>query len=163
PSSTTGRRPAARPTGWWWSARTCRSRRGSGSGSMTCATFSYRMVVVRKNLVMTALAWDLQTWWALLLPEAPGAEAPGAAAGVQDVRERLRAAPLSGRADGAAASPGFRKRPARAIRTPLGGHYAPAKAIRQLQDRVHGGFRRVLLRGDTDFSQTEHLDRWDAD
>ena len=25
------------------------------------------------------------------------------------------------------------------------------------------GFRRVLLRGDTDFSQTEHLDRWDAD
>jgi hypothetical protein len=26
-----------------------------------------------------------------------------------------------------------------------------------------GGFRRVLLRGDTDFSQTEHLDRWDDD
>jgi len=25
------------------------------------------------------------------------------------------------------------------------------------------GFRRVLLRGDTDFSQTEHLDRWDLD
>jgi hypothetical protein len=25
------------------------------------------------------------------------------------------------------------------------------------------GFRRILLRGDTDFSQTEHLDRWDAD
>jgi hypothetical protein len=25
------------------------------------------------------------------------------------------------------------------------------------------GFRRVLLRGDTDFSQTEHLDRWDAE
>jgi hypothetical protein len=24
------------------------------------------------------------------------------------------------------------------------------------------GFRRVLLRGDTDFSQTQHLDRWDA-
>jgi Transposase DDE domain group 1 len=24
------------------------------------------------------------------------------------------------------------------------------------------GFRQVLLRGDTDFSQTEHLDRWDA-
>src|SRR3990172_7127852 len=24
------------------------------------------------------------------------------------------------------------------------------------------GFREVLLRGDTDFSQTEHLDRWDA-
>jgi Transposase DDE domain group 1 len=26
-----------------------------------------------------------------------------------------------------------------------------------------GGFRRVLLRGDTDFSQTEHLDRWHSD
>ena len=26
-----------------------------------------------------------------------------------------------------------------------------------------GGFRSVLLRGDTDFSQTEHLDRWNAD
>ena len=26
-----------------------------------------------------------------------------------------------------------------------------------------GGFRSALLRGDTDFSQTEHLDRWDAD
>jgi len=26
-----------------------------------------------------------------------------------------------------------------------------------------GGFRQVLLRGDTDFSQTEHLDRWHAD
>jgi hypothetical protein len=28
---------------------------------------------------------------------------------------------------------------------------------------LRGGFRRVLLRGDTDFSQTAHLDRWDAD
>ena len=28
---------------------------------------------------------------------------------------------------------------------------------------LRGGFRRVRLRGDTDFSQTEHLDRWDAD
>lgn len=26
-----------------------------------------------------------------------------------------------------------------------------------------GGFRRILLRGDTDFSQTEHLDRWDKE
>jgi hypothetical protein len=26
-----------------------------------------------------------------------------------------------------------------------------------------GGFLRVLLRGDTDFSQTTHLDRWNAD
>lgn len=25
------------------------------------------------------------------------------------------------------------------------------------------GFRRITLRGDTDFSQTEHLDRWDTD
>ena len=25
------------------------------------------------------------------------------------------------------------------------------------------GFRRITLRGDTDFSQTEHLDRWDAE
>ena len=24
------------------------------------------------------------------------------------------------------------------------------------------GFRRIYLRGDTDFSQTKHLDRWDA-
>ncbi len=28
---------------------------------------------------------------------------------------------------------------------------------------LRGGFRRVLLRGDTDFSQTEHLDRWNQD
>jgi DDE family transposase len=26
-----------------------------------------------------------------------------------------------------------------------------------------GGFRQVLVRGDTDFTQTKHLDRWDAD
>lgn len=26
-----------------------------------------------------------------------------------------------------------------------------------------GGFRRIVLRGDTKFSQTEHLDRWDAE
>jgi hypothetical protein len=25
------------------------------------------------------------------------------------------------------------------------------------------GFRRITFRGDTDFSQTRHLDRWDAD
>jgi hypothetical protein len=25
------------------------------------------------------------------------------------------------------------------------------------------GFKRIVLRGDTDFTQTEHLDRWDAD
>ncbi len=28
---------------------------------------------------------------------------------------------------------------------------------------LQGGFRRILLRGDTDFSQTEQLDRWNAD
>ena len=28
---------------------------------------------------------------------------------------------------------------------------------------LRGGFHHVLLRGDTDFSQTEHLDRWHAD
>lgn len=27
---------------------------------------------------------------------------------------------------------------------------------------VKAGFQRILLRGDTDFSQTEHLDRWDG-
>jgi len=26
-----------------------------------------------------------------------------------------------------------------------------------------GGFRKILLRGDTDFTQTEHLDRWDEE
>ena len=26
-----------------------------------------------------------------------------------------------------------------------------------------GGFRKIRLRGDTDFTQTAHLDRWDAD
>jgi len=26
-----------------------------------------------------------------------------------------------------------------------------------------GGFRKVLMRGDTDFSQTQHLDRWNSD
>ena len=34
---------------------------------------------------------------------------------------------------------------------------------RAVQVCFRGGFRSVLLRGDTDFSQTEHLDRWNAD
>lgn len=34
------------------------------------------------------------------------------------------------------------------------------KAIKLCRD---GGFRRILLRGDTDFSQTAHLDRWDGE
>ena len=43
-------------------------------------------------------------------------------------------------------------------------HEGAAAAV----DRVvavcrQGGFRKVLLRGDTDFSQSAHLDRWDAD
>jgi hypothetical protein len=28
---------------------------------------------------------------------------------------------------------------------------------------VTGGFRKILMRGDTDFSQTRHLDRWDGE
>ena len=40
---------------------------------------------------------------------------------------------------------------------------AAAEVDRCLAVCFRGGFRRVLLRGDTDFSQTEHLDRWAAD
>jgi Transposase DDE domain group 1 len=40
---------------------------------------------------------------------------------------------------------------------------AAAQVDRALAVCFRGGFRRVLLRGDTDFSQTEHLDRWHAD
>lgn len=40
---------------------------------------------------------------------------------------------------------------------------AAAQVDRALAVCFAGGFRRVLLRGDTDFAQTEHLDRWDAD
>src|SRR5687768_14705456 len=43
-------------------------------------------------------------------------------------------------------------------------HEGAAEQVdRALATCFQGGFRRVLLRGDTDFSQTEHLDRWDAD
>jgi len=41
--------------------------------------------------------------------------------------------------------------------------HAAAEADRAIALCLRGGFRQVLLRGDTDFSQTEHLDRWDAD
>jgi Transposase DDE domain group 1 len=34
------------------------------------------------------------------------------------------------------------------------------RAIRVCRE---GGFRKILVRGDTDFTQTTHLDRWDAD
>jgi Transposase DDE domain group 1 len=40
---------------------------------------------------------------------------------------------------------------------------AAAEVDRALRVCWNGGFRRVLLRGDTDFSQTKHLDRWSAD
>jgi hypothetical protein len=40
---------------------------------------------------------------------------------------------------------------------------AAAQIDRCLAVCFRGGFRRVLLRGDTKFTQTEHLDRWDAD
>ena len=40
---------------------------------------------------------------------------------------------------------------------------AAAEVDRALRLCLNGGFRSVLLRGDTDFTQTKHLDRWDAD
>jgi len=40
---------------------------------------------------------------------------------------------------------------------------AAAEVDRALRVCLEGGFRKVLLRGDTDFSQTKHLDRWSAD
>jgi hypothetical protein len=40
---------------------------------------------------------------------------------------------------------------------------AAAELDRCMQVCFRGGFQCILLRGDTDFSQTEHLDRWDAD
>ena len=43
-------------------------------------------------------------------------------------------------------------------------HEGAAEEVdRAMQVCFQGGFRRVLLRGDTDFSQTEHLDRWSDD
>jgi Transposase DDE domain group 1 len=40
---------------------------------------------------------------------------------------------------------------------------AAAEVDRAVRVCLEGGFRKVLLRGDTDFSQTKHLDRWSAD
>jgi hypothetical protein len=40
---------------------------------------------------------------------------------------------------------------------------AAEQADRSLAVCFRGGFRRALLRGDTDYSQTQHLDRWNAD
>jgi Transposase DDE domain group 1 len=43
-------------------------------------------------------------------------------------------------------------------------HEGAADALDQaIATCLRGGFRGVLLRGDTDFSQTEHLDRWNQD
>ena len=39
---------------------------------------------------------------------------------------------------------------------------APREVDRPISLCQRGGFRRILLRGDTDFTQTKHLDRWDA-
>jgi hypothetical protein len=40
---------------------------------------------------------------------------------------------------------------------------AAAEIDRAIRVCRAGGFRRVLVRGDTDFTQTKHLDRWDGD
>jgi hypothetical protein len=40
---------------------------------------------------------------------------------------------------------------------------AAAEADRAVQLCIKAGFRKIVLRGDTDFSQTQHLDRWDAE
>src|SRR6266571_3190346 len=40
---------------------------------------------------------------------------------------------------------------------------AAAEVDRALQVCFQGGFRQVLVRGDTDFTQTKQLDRWDDD
>jgi hypothetical protein len=40
---------------------------------------------------------------------------------------------------------------------------AAAEGDRAMAVCFQGGFRKVRLRGDTDFSQTEHRDRWDDD
>jgi hypothetical protein len=43
-------------------------------------------------------------------------------------------------------------------------HEGAAEALdRAAATCFRAGFRKVLLRGDNDFSQTQHLDRWDAD
>jgi hypothetical protein len=39
---------------------------------------------------------------------------------------------------------------------------AAAQVDRAIALCQQAGFRRIVLRGDTDFSQTQHLDRWDA-
>ena len=40
---------------------------------------------------------------------------------------------------------------------------AAEEADRVVQLCIKAGFRKIVLRGDTDFSQTHHLDDWDSD
>ena len=40
---------------------------------------------------------------------------------------------------------------------------AAAEIDRAIRVCRAGGFRQILVRGDTDFTQTKHLDRWDDD
>jgi hypothetical protein len=40
---------------------------------------------------------------------------------------------------------------------------AAVEADRAAQLCMKAGFRKIVMRGDTDFSQTRHLDRWDSD
>lgn len=40
---------------------------------------------------------------------------------------------------------------------------AAAEIDRAIRVCREGGFRQILVRGDTDFTQTKHLDRWDGD
>jgi hypothetical protein len=40
---------------------------------------------------------------------------------------------------------------------------AAAEIDRAIRVCREGGFRQILVRGDTDFTQTKHLDRWDAE
>jgi hypothetical protein len=40
---------------------------------------------------------------------------------------------------------------------------AAAEIDRAIRVCREGGFRRIVVRGDTDFTQTRHLDRWDAE
>jgi Transposase DDE domain group 1 len=40
---------------------------------------------------------------------------------------------------------------------------AAAEVDRAIRLSLQAGFRKIMVRGDTDFSQTQHLDRWDSD
>jgi hypothetical protein len=59
----------------------------------------------------------------------------------------------------------MRREPPVRIREGLGVKFP--RATRHLDRAIElcrrGGFRKIILRGDTDFTQTKHLDRWDED